>query len=206
MQKELKIILVSSTLLNLAAGLFGPLYAAFVEEIGGGLVVTGASYAVYTTASGFLVFFISRWEDHVKHQEKLVIFGRGLVALAFFGYLLISKPIHLFIVQGVLGIAFAVSAPALQSIYSKHLDDGKYASQWGLWEALIGIAAGIAALAGGFVAEVYGFRVLFWFMFLFSVASLLYSFRLLRKPKGKSGAKESGYRRLVPNRRAGSVK
>src|SRR3989344_4405802 len=100
MQKELLIILLTSMMLNLAAGLFGPLYAVFVEEIGGGLAVTGSSFAAYTIASGVLVFFISRWEDHVKHKEKLIILGRGLATLAFFGYLFISKPIHLFIVQG----------------------------------------------------------------------------------------------------------
>jgi len=182
--------------------LFGPLYAAFVDEIGGGLAVAGASYAVFTIVTGVFVFFISRWEDHVKHQERLIIVGRGMAAIAFFGYLLIKTPVHLFIVQGFLGIALAISSPAMQSVYSKHLDKGKFASQWGLWESLVSIIAGLAAIAGGFLAEAYGFRVLFWLMFIFSVFAFLYSFKLLKKENGRKKV-GNGRGRMVPSKRAG---
>jgi MFS family permease len=184
MQKELKIILITSILLNVAAGFFGPLYAVFVENIGGDLVTAGSSFAVFTIASGILVFFISRWEDHVKHQEKLIIIGRGLTALAFFGYLFVNRPLHLFLVQGLLGVGLAIGGPAAQSVYTLHLDKGRYASQWGLWGALASIVAGLAAIVGGFLANVYGFRFLFAVMFIFSFLAFVFSFALLEK-KGK---------------------
>ncbi|MBU2639985.1 MAG: hypothetical protein KKG75_04770, partial [Nanoarchaeota archaeon] len=75
MDKELKILLMTSALFILAGGLFGPIYAVFVEEIGGDLLTAGAAYSVFAIVTGGIIFFLAKWEDKVKHQEKLVVFG-----------------------------------------------------------------------------------------------------------------------------------
>jgi MFS family permease len=182
MQKELRILLLSSALFMLAAGLFGPIYAVFVEEIGGDLLTAGTAYSAFAIAAGVIIFFISRWEDHVKHQEKLVILGYALSCVGFLGYLLIKKPLDLFIVQIILGIGEAVGIPAYDGLYSKHLDKGKFVSEWGLWESMNYIVLGISAALGGFLAKTYGFRFLFFIMFLLSVGGLIVStFLVVRK-------------------------
>ena len=43
MQRELKILLASSMLIQLATGMFGPIYAVFVEQIGGNLLTAGTA-------------------------------------------------------------------------------------------------------------------------------------------------------------------
>ncbi len=181
MRKKLKILLLASALLMLAGGLFGPIYAVFVEQIGGDLLTAGGAYAAFAIASGVLIFFISRWEDHVKHKEKLIIAGYALSSIGFLGYLFIKTPIHLFIVQAILGMGEAVSSPAFDGLYSKNLQKGKFASEWGLWESLYYTTIGIAAIIGGFLAQEFGFKVLFVVMFLFSLSGLISSLFLLRK-------------------------
>ena len=185
MQRELKILLLASALSMLAGGLFGPIYAVFVEEIGGDLLTAGAAYAAFAIAAGILVFFISRWEDHVKHQEKLVVIGYFLSSIGFLGYLLIKTPLHLFIVQIILGIGEAVGIPAYDGLYSKHLDKGKFVSEWGLWESMYYIVLGISALIGGFLANIYGFKLLFTIMFILSILGLIASTFLVVKKKTK---------------------
>ncbi|MFQ6010384.1 MAG: MFS transporter [Candidatus Aenigmatarchaeota archaeon] len=130
MRRELQILLLASAMFMLAGGLFGPIYAIFVEEIGGDLLTAGAAYSAFAIASGVLIFFISRWEDHVKHQENLVVIGFGLSCIGFFGYLLIKNPLDLFIVQVVFGIGEAVGTPAWDGMYSKYLEKGKFVSEW----------------------------------------------------------------------------
>ena len=73
MQRELKILTLASGLFIFAAGLFGPIYAVFVEDIGGDILTAGMSYSIFAIIAGVLTFLISRWEDHVKHKEKLVV-------------------------------------------------------------------------------------------------------------------------------------
>lgn len=178
MKSALKILLLSSFFFNMAAGLFGPLYAVFVQRIGGDLLTAGSAYAGFSIALGVMIFFLSRWEDRVKHQEKLVVAGRGLAVVGFFGYLFIKSPVDLFFVQVIFGVAEAVIVPAFDSLYSRNLDKGKTASEWGMWESMRAIVVGIAAVVGGFIAQLYGFQTLFAIMAVVSIlafaASLLF--------------------------------
>ncbi len=186
MQRELKILLSTAALFLLAGGLFGPVYAVFVKEIGGDLLTAGTAYAVFSISAGILIFFISKWEDHVKHQEKLIIAGYVLSCIGYFGLLLIREPWHLFIVQIVFGVGEAIGTPAYDGLYSKHLDKGRFVSEWGLWESMQWIVTAVAAAAGGFIANTYGFKPLFTVMLIASIIGLSVSLSLLVKKKRRS--------------------
>jgi MFS family permease len=181
MKRELKLLLVVSALFTLAAELFGPIYAVFVEQIGGDLLTAGGAYAAFAIATGVLIFFIGKWEDRVMHLEKLVVVSYLLNVVGFIGYLMIRNPIDLFIVQIVFGIATAVNTPAFDGLYSKLLDKGKYASEWGMWESQYYIIGAIAAASGGFLAQMYGFKFLFTVMLIVSILGFLASTLLLRR-------------------------
>ena len=107
---------------------------------------------------GILIFFIGKWEDNIKHQEILVIVGYAVSCLGFLGYLFVDSPIKLFAIEGIFGVATAVRSPAFASLYSKNLDVGKYASEWGTWESIGWVVIGLAALIGGYLAKLYGFK------------------------------------------------
>ena len=122
MRRELKILLLAASLFLLAGGLFGPVYAVFVEEIGGNLLIAGSAYGLFSIITGVLIFLISRWEDHIKYQEKLVIVGYLMSSLGYLGLIFVRAPIHLFIIESIFGIGTAVQTPAYDGLYSKHLD------------------------------------------------------------------------------------
>ena len=183
MKQRLNILLISSFFVTLATGLFGPLYAVFVERIGGDLLTAGLAYATFSIAAGVLIFILGKWEDSIKHQEKLLIAGGALSILGFIGYLLIQTPVHLFIVQLIFGVSTAIVTPAFDSLYSKNLTRGKFASQWGVWESMYGIVTGIAAVIGGFIAQNYGFKPLFILMLIFSIFSFIMTILLIKKRK-----------------------
>ena len=183
MKAELRVLIVGAALLNFAAGLFNPIYAAFVEEIGGDLLTAGSAYGAYALAAGVLILVISRWEDHVRHQEKLIFAGFLLNTLGFLGYFLIRTPFDLFVVQVIFGIGLAVLNPSFDGFYSRHLDRKKVTSGWGAWEATYWTVTAFSAIIGGYVAENYGFQFLFSVMFLISLASTATVAVLLLKNK-----------------------
>jgi drug/metabolite transporter (DMT)-like permease len=178
MNRILKTLLGADGFFILAAGMFGPIYAIFVERIGGDILDAGGAYAAFAIASGTLLYLISRWEDHVKHKEKLVVLGYTFSCVGFLGYLFVSAPVHLFVVQIILGLAEAVVYPAYDAMYSRCLDRGKFASEWGMYESMRSIAMAIAALFGAFVASLFGFHYLFITMFFFALVGLFISTRL----------------------------
>ncbi len=183
MNKLLEILLVSSFFGNMAAGFIGPIYAVFVEQVGGNLVTAGIAYAIFAIVSGVLLILLGRWEDHVKHKENLLVWSRVLSIAGFAGYLLVHSPEQLFLVQLVLGISRALGAPAFDSIYSKNIDKKDESFEWGAWEGIYQIALGVSAMVGGVIAESFGFSVLFIVMTLFGLVSLLATFALVVERK-----------------------
>lgn len=182
MRHEVKILLLSGGIYLFAVGLFGPIYAVFTEEIGGDILTAGMTYAAFAIAAGLTTFLISRLGDKVKNIENLIIAGFSFGAIGFFGYTLVSKPWHLFIVQTILGLSAAIGAPAWDALYSKHLEKGKFVSGWGMWESVNWITAGAAAATGGLLAQVFGFKALFKIMFMLSLIALFIVI-LLKKRK-----------------------
>ncbi len=182
MRRALQILIVAEAFFLLAGGMFGPIYAVFVERIGGDLLTAGTAYATFAIVAGVLIVLISRWEDRFKHQEKFIILGYALSCIGFLGYLLIQSPIHLFMVQVIFGLGEAVNSPAWSSVYSKSLDKGKFASEWGLYSAMKYIIIAVAATFGGFLANIYGFQFIFKIMLMISIAGLIISaFLVLKK-------------------------
>lgn len=181
MKHILKILIASSFFINLSAGLLGPIYAIFVEEIGGDLLTAGTAYAVFSIATGVLIFFLGKWEDQLKHQEKILIIGRILMVIGTAGYLIVDNSAKLFAVQIILGISEALIMPAYSSLFSKNLTKGKFASQWGYWDSLIYITIGISAILGSWIASTYGFQTLFIVMTIASIFSLLSTLFLIKR-------------------------
>lgn len=126
MNRQLKILNTVSAFSVFAAALFGPFYAVFIRQIGGAFIA-GSSYSIYAIAAGILIFISSRLEDKAVDTTKLVFAGYFLATIGFFGYMFVSDPIQMFLVQAVVGVAAAVRSPAFDEVYSRNLDEGRYA-------------------------------------------------------------------------------
>lgn len=181
MNTELKILNSASAFSVFAAGLFSPFYAVFVKEIGGGAFIAGSSYSIYAIAAGLLIFASSKLENKAVDTQKLVIIGYLLSTIGFFGYLFVENTWQLFAVQGVVGLATAVRSPAFDEVYSRNLDEGKYAYEWGIWESMYWIVSGISAIIAGYIIQAYSFETLFITMGTMSLIGTIVSTALLYK-------------------------
>lgn len=180
MHKTIKILILSSMFFNFSAGLFGPLYAIFVQQIGGDILTAGSVWAVYAMTVGVLMFVFGKLGD-IFNKRKIFLVGRMLNTIGVAGYLFVNNPIQLFIVQSVLGVALAMLNPAFNAIYSRSLDKGRESSEWSYWEGSVYIVVGVSALIGGIVASTFGFRMLFILMTIASIFSTIVAAFLLRK-------------------------
>ena len=178
MNKKIKLLLTLDGFRIFSLGLLGPIYAIFVEKIGGDVLEAGAAFALYSIVLGIFAIVVGKLGDRVKNQTVLLLIGYSLLSVGFFGYLFVERSLHLMLVQVILGIGGAFAAPVFDGIFSANLDKGRYNSEWADWEAVNYIATGVAAIAGSLIVTYFGFDVLFMVMGLSSLGSLAFLYHL----------------------------
>jgi MFS family permease len=181
MRRELRILLLASMIANFGIGLLGPLYAIFVEKIGGDILSITSAWAIYAVVTGVLTIIIGRMEDRKLNKRTMVFMGYLILAIGTLGYFFVENPAQLFIVQAILGIGAAVIEPAWDGLFSIFLDKGRESFEWSLWSGGISIALAMAALAGGFIVTFYGFKTLFIVMFVLELFAAFASLEILKK-------------------------
>lgn len=78
-----------------------------------------------------------------------------------------------------MGLATAVRSPAFDEVYSRNLDEGRYAYEWGIWESMYWIVSGLSALAAGYIIQNSGFNTLFAVMGTMSLIGTMISMILI---------------------------
>ncbi|MBT3297340.1 MFS transporter [archaeon] len=180
MKKGIKVLLLSDTWATLGLGMIGPIYAIFVENIGGDILDASWAYFAFLISSGIVMYLISHWEDRVKHKERLITLGYCLASLGALSYYFVDSQLTLVMTQIILGLSEAVLVPAYDALYSKYLTKHNVASEWGNWESMRYIVTAGSVLIGGYLAYHFGFKFLFLVMFgisLLSVFSSLYLYK-----------------------------
>lgn len=177
---RLRILLGTNAVIMTAGAMLGPIYALFVEEIGGNILDAGLTYAVYAVVSGIVMIVSGNFSDRFRLEKATMNIGYLLLALAFLLYLKVDSVQNLFLVQVVLGIGQAIYYPAYDSLFSQNLVKGHYGLEWGIDEAKGFFSEALGATLGGFIAFTYGFDVLFICMSCLCLGAMLYSSSVLK--------------------------
>ena len=178
------ILYLTDGFLIAGAGLLAPIFAIFVEKLGGGVLEAGIASAIFSFTAGVGIFVLSRIEDaHKKNFEKFVVLGYLIALIGYSNYLFLTSVIHLYIAQFILGIAAAIRVPSYDVLLSRN-SPHHLAVAWGNWNSVAYIVSATSALLGATLASAYGFETLIQVMLLFSSISFFISIFLL-KTKGQ---------------------
>lgn len=118
--------------------------------------------------------------DNRNNKEKMMVLGYFLNAFFTFGYLFVSSPWHLFVVQAGLGVAEALATPTWNALYAKHENKKQDGLQWGLAGGQGQIITGIALVIGGLIVNYFSFTTLFLTMGIVSMLAAFYQSKSLR--------------------------
>jgi MFS family permease len=165
---------MTNGLILVAGAMLGPIYALFVERIGGDLLDASYTFAAFAVTAGVVTLLSGKYSDKMKESEIIVALGYSIMALGFFSYVFVSSLAMLLIVQVVIGLGEAIYAPSFDALYSKHITRGKSGRQWGAWEAINYFTIAIGAVGGGLLVTQFGFNAMFVAMGLLSVFSALF--------------------------------
>lgn len=175
------VIYVADGLIVAGSSLIVPIFAIFVEEIGGGIPEAGIAISIYSLTAGLGILFFSRIEDRIKDFRHFVVMGYLLAVVGYIIYFFASSIAILFIAQFVLGVATAVRVPAYDVLLSQSAP-GHIAVAWGNWYSMVFIVSAVNAFAGAMIAETFGFRVLILMILVFAFMAFVASLLLLSGP------------------------
>lgn len=167
-------ILVSSYgLSTFSEGIILPIYAIFVQRIGGDILDASGAIAVFLIVSGVATILIHRLQWSKKHRTRLMVYGWLVWVIGIAGYFVISSTLTLFATQVLIALGNAIANPAFDAELDDHTDEALKSYEWGLFEALQDIFSGIAAIIGGVVALLFGFKTLIFIMVVAASLSFL---------------------------------
>ncbi|MGF9647700.1 MFS transporter [Pseudarthrobacter oxydans] len=169
-------LLAACVAFQLNASMLSPALVTMGEELNTDQAVIGLSQTWFFTAAALFSLFLPRLSDMVGRKKILVgmmllmAVGSVIAALApDVTWLFVGR-----IIQGVSGPTVPLCLIMLRSAVS---NPRKYGTLMGLITAVNGGVAGVDSFVGGYFAEHFGFRSIFWLMVVLAlVATALIAF------------------------------
>lgn len=164
--KIVKYLILSDLIFYTGWGLVTPIFAIFIVNNiqGGTLLVVSIASSIYWVLKSALRVPIGVFLDKHKGEKDdyfFLVFGLLIAALVPFGYIFSKLPWHIYALQAIYAIGLAMSVSGWAAIFTRHIDKGKEATDWGLDAASYGIGMGVAAAVGGFAVTKFGFNPVF---------------------------------------------
>ncbi|PIR01592.1 MAG: hypothetical protein CO031_01985 [Candidatus Nealsonbacteria bacterium CG_4_9_14_0_2_um_filter_37_38] len=147
-------------------GLVTPVFAIFIiEKIeGGSAFVAGMSAAIYWILMSFLRIPIGIFLDTCPGERDdywFLTVGLFIAALVPFGFIFASTPLHIYLLQAVHAVGIAMSLSGWSAIFTRHIDKGQEATEWGIDATSVGFGTGISGAIGGWAVTQFGFNPVF---------------------------------------------
>lgn len=157
----LKILFISNSIYYFASLLLGPLYAVYVQNLGGGVLLVSVSTAVFYVASTVFLVYMSRWGDKVKEKELLLALSYVIRGLAFFSLIYTNTALFLIFLQVIFGLGEALGTPTFGALFAKHLDKKEEVMEYSDWSIVANLVMALGTIFGGFIVSSLGFVYLF---------------------------------------------
>lgn len=179
-----KTFIIADSLLYSSINFVTPFFALFLIEnvIGGNIQVAASMISLHFLARILSEIVLGRFINSLNEINKVLVIVLGLILISIsyvaFGY--IQTIDLLYILWVISGIGWGISTPTKLSLFSVHLDKKKEAIEWGAADVLNLSFIALATVIGGFIANNYGFALLFFTAALLSFIGIVPYFIYLR--------------------------
>jgi len=191
LNRVIKYLILSDLIFWSGWGLLSPIFAVFITQKieGGNLAVIGVASSIYWILKSLLRIPIGILLDSRKGEEDdfwFLFFGLILSSLVPFGYLMAKYPSHIYLLQSLQAFGMAMALSGWTAIFSRHLDKGKEATEWGIDATSVGLGIGISGALGGLIANSFGFKIIFLLVGVLGFSAAILLLFILKKISPRS--------------------
>ena len=168
-----KILIIGYSTSIFAEGILLPIYAVFVQKIGGTILDASGAIAVFLITQGIFTVLAHRlrWID--KNRIAVMAGGWLIWVCGIALYLFVSNVFMLMVTQVLTALGNALADPIFDRELAAHTDHKGQEFEWGFFEGNKDLVQGVASIVGGLVVSFFGFRILIYTMVFSATASLL---------------------------------
>lgn len=165
MDSLLKAFIIAEMILWSAWNLINPVFAIFVTRLPGGNVELAAgAVSAYMLVRVIVELIGGKVISKSRESVKLTvtILGMVIMSVAYVSLAFADSTDKVFVFYSILAFGLGLASPAKNSLFSAHLDKNKEPFEWGLMDAAVFLGMAVTAVVGGFIAQNYGFKYLFF--------------------------------------------
>jgi len=182
-----KAFIMSEMFIWSAYNFFNPILAIFViSQIQGGVVEHAAfGFSIYLIARVFAEIISGKLISNYPESKRfiVIIVGLLLLSVAYYLFSISTSILLLYLCFTLMGIGLGISTPARLSVFSKHLDKNKESQEWSIVDSTSLVGMALAGALGGFIANHYGFTILFQIASITNLLSIVPYLSFIRKNK-----------------------
>ncbi len=168
---SLRVLFAVNSIFVFASQLLGPLFAVYVLRIDGGIMLISLATTTFLLSSTLFLTLISKWGAVIKQKEFMLAAGYLLRALGWLGYIFVSTPISLVLLQLIFGLGDALGTPSFSAIFAEHVNKENDVSMFADWSVISNVIMALGTILGGLLVTIWGFNVLFVIMAVMAMAS-----------------------------------
>jgi len=171
MNKTILLLTISDLFVFTGFGLVQPILAIFIKEnlAGGTIFAAGIASMIFLVAKSIVQIPLSKIID--RHERsfriKIVAIGTFAVSTVPFIYIFSNHVNFIYLAQIIQGLGSGLAFPSWVGIWSRSSDINQRSFDWSVYSTLTGIGAGVAALVGATIAELFGF------VYTFSIVGMM---------------------------------
>ncbi len=164
--KIIRYLLISDFIFYSGWGLILPVFALYVIEHveGGNIMAVGIAEAIYLIVNSILRVACGWFLDNQPNEKtdyQFMAAGLFFASLVPFCYIMASNIWQIYFLEAVRAAGLAMSISGWSAIFTRHIDKGREATEWGISAMSVGIGAGFAGIAGGWAITQFGFDPVF---------------------------------------------
>jgi len=168
-----RFLISSYAISTFSEGVIVPIYAVFVQDIGGDILDAGLAMGIFLITQGLFTMFFHKLKWNPRYRMLAMIGGWVVWLLGIILYLMVSNIMTLFLTQILTAIGNAIANPIFDEELSDHTDKEYEQFQWAIFEGGNDFMSGLAAILGGLIASLFGFYALIWTMISAATLSLV---------------------------------
>src|SRR3989338_1923580 len=162
----IKLLIFSSVTVNMADGVWSPVFAIYVTQkiAPGNLSAVGYAIAIYWLVKSILQLPLARFLDKTDGERDdyiALIIGGVIYVIAPLLYFFVDHLWQLFVLQAVYAVAGSLYVVPWSSIFTRHVDKFRIGFEWSLNSSALGFGLMISTAVGGYIAQNLGFGVIF---------------------------------------------